>query len=122
MTPAARHHGIISSFWGALSPWGKRAAMLVPILVVIGWLAPYALALLELAPYASKRTEAVVVVLVDREEQRINSGQITRQSEIERLKGRCMVRCDQFDKKSLDNLIEKWQTEQKELDRLRQKR
>jgi hypothetical protein len=62
----AKHQGALSSFWGALSPWGKRAAMLAPILVVGGILAPYALAMLSWLPFAAKSTEAEVAQLKPR--------------------------------------------------------
>ena len=114
--------GPIRSLWSRLSPWSKGAATLLPIFAVIAIASPYALAMLSWLPFAQKATESVVVVLVDRSERQINSAQITRQMDIERLKSRCAVQCDQFDRKALENLIRDWQEEQKDLDRLRQKK
>lgn len=70
-------------------------------------------------PWAS---QGVVQLLAGREEDRINIQQIQRQVEIDRLKQRCAIRCDQFDRRALQNLIEEWHREQKHLDQFRLRR
>lgn len=108
--------------WKSLPLWGKKCAAIIPIFIVLGFLSPYALAMLTWLPLAGKWTETTVIVLAERTERQINSGQITRQVDIDRLKSRCAIRCDQFDRKALENLLKDWQDEQKELDKLRQKK
>ena len=69
-------------------------------------------------PYASKN---VVDIVIDRTTRDINAQQISRQVQIDILKQKCAVRCESYDRKALENLIKQWQSEQKDLDRLRGK-
>ena len=55
--------GAFTSFWQALSPLSKAATVLLPILAVMGILAPYATSMIGRAPFAHISVEARVQVV-----------------------------------------------------------
>ena len=56
----------ITSFWQALSPLSKAATVLLPILAVMGILAPFAASTIGTPPYAHKSIENRIVLVENR--------------------------------------------------------
>ena len=95
----------------------QKAGIVAGALMAVGTFAFSSWSLIEpIVPYAPRST---VIVLAGREEERINAEQISRQTQIEILKAKCAVRCTEYERQALENLIRQWQREQRDLERLR---
>lgn len=66
MTKARPKEGALTSFWQALSPLSKGATIMLPILAVLGILAPFAASTIGTPPYAHKSVENRIVVVENR--------------------------------------------------------
>ena len=110
---------------GSMTTVQKVAALIVTIGTAIGIVYAGGLFARSIAkdqfgewPYAEK---VVVDVMVGRTERSITSQQITRQIQIDILKSKCAVKCSEYERKALENILREWADEQKELDRLLKK-
>ena len=63
---ARNEHGALVSFWEALSPLSKGATIMLPILAVLGILAPFATSTMGTPPYANKSVENRMTVVEQR--------------------------------------------------------
>jgi len=70
-------------------------------------------------PYAER---TLVNVLAGRTERDITSQQITRQVQIGILKSKCAIKCSDYERKALENLMREWGDEQRELEKLLKRR
>lgn len=77
-----------------------------------------------IAPHASvaevTKIEKFVDVLAQFSQGEINARQVQRQVQIDEIRARCNIgRCTQYERQSLNNLLEAWQREQATLEQLR---